>query len=177
MKRIRHTMLWLFTAPEEPLTPRRIVGWWELRRIPFNVILGIIGFASLLLFTSCIENAGVLQPGEDAVEPLAIVVVPLLANAAYTGGWLIDCPLRLIRPTVSPRFTPLHPASPRASFASGSSFHSSSSPFPPSSGAATASCSSSTCCADFLPYQNLPSASKQRCPASSLPFFGDLRID
>jgi hypothetical protein len=138
MKRIHHTMLWLFTAPEEPLTPRRIVGWWELRRIPFNAILGIIGFLSLLLFTSCIESAGVLQTGEDAVEPLAIVVVPLIANAAYTGGWLLDCPLRLIRPTVSPRFT---------------------------------------FCADFPPYQNLPSASKQRCPASSLPFFADLRID
>ena len=106
MKRIRHTMQWLFTAPQEPVTPRRIIGWWELRRIPFNAILGIIGFVSLILFTTCIESAGVLQPGEDAVEPLAIVVVPLIANAAYTGGWLLDCPLRLIRPTVSPRFTP-----------------------------------------------------------------------
>lgn len=106
MKRIRHTIHWLFTAPGEPLTPRGIIGWWERRRIPFNAILGIIGFIALLLFTTSIESAGVLQPGEDAVEPVAIVVVPLIANAAYTGGWLLDCPLRIIRPQLSPRFTP-----------------------------------------------------------------------
>lgn len=106
MKRIRHTMQWLFMAPADPVTPGRIVGWWERRRIPFNIIIGIIGFLSLLLFTTCIESAGVLQPGEDAVEPAAILVVPLAANAAYTGGWLFDAPLRLIRPQISPRFTP-----------------------------------------------------------------------
>ncbi|MBN8420050.1 MAG: hypothetical protein J0L73_14125 [Verrucomicrobia bacterium] len=106
MKRIRHTIHWLFTAPGKPITPRSIIGWWERRRIAFNAILGIIGFIALLLFTTSIENAGVLQPGEDAVEPVAIVVVPLIANAAYTGGWLLDCPLRIIRPQLSPRFTP-----------------------------------------------------------------------
>jgi len=105
-QRIRHTIQWLFTAPAEPLTPRGIIGWWERRRIAFNAIIGIIGFIALLLFTTSIESAGVLQPGEDAVEPVAIVVVPLIANAAYTGGWLLDCPLRLVRPQLSPRFTP-----------------------------------------------------------------------
>lgn len=106
MKRIRHTIRWLFTAPQEPVTTARIVAWWELRRIPFNLILGGIGILALLLFTTSIESAGVLQPGEDAVEPIAILVVPLLANAAYTGGWLLDAPLRCLRPTLSPRFTP-----------------------------------------------------------------------
>lgn len=106
MKRIRHTMQWLFTAPQEPVTTRRVIGWWELRRLPFNVILGSIGFLALLLFTACIESAGVLQPGEDAVEPLALLIVPLVANAAYTGGWLLDAPLRRMRSSLSPSFTP-----------------------------------------------------------------------
>ncbi len=106
MKRIRHTMQWLFTAPEEPVTTRRVIGWWELRRIPFNLFIGSVGLLALGIFITCIESAGGLKPGEDAVEPLALMIAPVLANVCYTGGWLVDVPLRLIRHAVSPRFTP-----------------------------------------------------------------------
>ena len=106
MKRIRHTMQWLFTAPEEPVTTRRVIGWWELRRIPFNLIIGSVGLLALGIFITCIESADVLKLGEDAVEPLALMIAPVLANVCYTGGWLVDVPLRLIRHAVSPRFTP-----------------------------------------------------------------------
>lgn len=104
--RIRHTIEWLFAAPREPLTPRGVIVWWERRRIPFNLIIGLIGALALFVFTASIEGAGGLQPGEDAVEPAAITLVPILANAAYTGGWLVDAPLRLVRPRTSPGFTP-----------------------------------------------------------------------
>lgn len=106
MNRIRHTMQWWFTAPEEPVTTRRVIGWWELRRIPFNLIIGSVGLLALGIFITCIESAGVLQPGEDAVEPLALMIAPLLANLCYTGGWLVDVPLRLICPSLSSRMTP-----------------------------------------------------------------------
>lgn len=105
-KRILHTIGWLFTAPQEPRTPRGIVGWWERRRIHYNVILAAIGLPALLLFSTSIRGTGGLQPGDDTVEPGAMLLVPLLANAAYTGGWLLEVPLRLARPGTSPGFTP-----------------------------------------------------------------------
>jgi len=102
-----HPIRWLFVAPHEPLTALRIVGWWELRRIPFNLVIGLFGVFAFAIFATSIYSAGVLQPGEDAVEPFALLLAPIAANICYTAGWLVDAPLRFIRPSLSPRFTPL----------------------------------------------------------------------
>ncbi len=98
---------WLFAAPPEPVTALRVVGWWELRRIPFNFVIGGFGIFAFVIFSISIYSAGVLQPGEDAVEPFALLLAPIVANLCYTAGWLVDAPLRWIRPSLSPRFTPL----------------------------------------------------------------------
>lgn len=102
-----HPIRWLFSAPLEPVTALRVVGWWELRRIPFNLIVGIVGVCAFAVFATSIYSAGVLQPGEDAVEPMALLLAPIAANICYTAGWLVDAPLRFVRPSLSPRFTPL----------------------------------------------------------------------
>jgi hypothetical protein len=34
--------------------------------------------------------SGNLQPGEDVVEPTALFLAPLVANAFYTLGWLVE---------------------------------------------------------------------------------------
>jgi len=75
-----HPIRWLFTAPSEPLTALRVVGWWELRRIPFNVVIGIVGVFAFAVFATSIYSAGVLQPGEDAVEPFALLLAPITAT-------------------------------------------------------------------------------------------------
>lgn len=97
---------WLLTPPREPVTALRVIGWWELRRIPFNLVIGVVGVFSFAIFATSIYSSGHLKDGEDAVEPMALLLAPIAANIGYTAGWLVDAPLRLIRPTQTPGFTP-----------------------------------------------------------------------
>jgi hypothetical protein len=78
-----------------------VVAWWELRRIPFNVVVGTYGFVCLVVFLWAIGTSGHLEPGEDAVEPITLVAAPFLINALYTLGWLVEAPARLIKPDLS----------------------------------------------------------------------------
>jgi hypothetical protein len=73
-----------------------IIGWWELRRIAYNVIVGSVGLCSLVLFFVFITHCGVLAPGEDAEEPLAIIFAPFLINICYTAGWFVEIISRFI---------------------------------------------------------------------------------
>jgi len=96
---------WLFDVSSNKQSPAAIVLWWEARRIPFNLIVGVIGLCSLLLFFVFIHWAGVLKPGEDAVEPIGLLAAPVLINIAYTGGWVGQLALRTLRiefPAVGP---------------------------------------------------------------------------
>ena len=87
MKAARRLMEWLFTVPDGRRSAWSIIKWWELRRIPYNLIVGIVGVCSLLLFFFFISQSGELKPGEDAEEPLAIIAAPFLMNFA-SWHWL-----------------------------------------------------------------------------------------
>ena len=102
-----HPIRWLFTAPSQPVTAFRVVGWWELRRIPFNLFVGVFGLLAFGVFATSIYSTGVLEPYEDAVEPFMLLLVPIAANICYTAGWLLDAPLRVFWPSLAPGFSPL----------------------------------------------------------------------
>ena len=80
---------WLF-RPQVFGTLRETIAWWELRRIPYNLIVGTFGLICLFLFCAAIERSGHLQPGEDAVEPMVLFIAPILVNLCYTGGWIVE---------------------------------------------------------------------------------------
>jgi len=86
----------MFSVPDEPRSVLGVIGWWELRRIPYNIIVGSVGVCSLLLFFLFISQSNVLEPGEDAVEPIAIIFAPFLINIAYTAGWVVELNSRRI---------------------------------------------------------------------------------
>lgn len=98
---------WLFADSRNPDSPWRVILWWELRRIPFNIIIGIYGVLCLVIFFFSILTSGHLKPGEDAVEPMAIMAAPFGINFLYTLGWLVEVPARIFKPDLSPRFGPL----------------------------------------------------------------------
>ena len=104
---VRRAVAWFFSSPDIPTSIWRVIAWWELRRIPFNGIVGAYGVLCLVIFFWAIVTSGHLQPGEDAVEPIALMAAPFGINALYTLGWLVEVPVRLVRPDVSPRFGPL----------------------------------------------------------------------
>jgi len=87
-------MPWLFDVPPEPRSMWSIIGWWELRRVLYNLVLGLVGGVSYALFV--VLMSPMLEPGEDAVEPLALPVGVVLANVAFTGGWVVELLVRLI---------------------------------------------------------------------------------
>jgi hypothetical protein len=80
----------LFIASEIPSRNLDIIRWWEIRRIPFNLIVCAVGFASISVF-EVVANS-MLPPGEDAEEPLAllfgVIAYGVACNVAYTLGWI-----------------------------------------------------------------------------------------
>lgn len=104
---VKRFIEWLFTNPQEPRSLWRIIAWWELRRIPFNIIVGTYGALCFVVFLSAIMTSGHLQPGEDAIEPLLLMVAPFGINLLYTLGWLVEVPSRLLILRLSPRFGPM----------------------------------------------------------------------
>src|SRR5262245_1914046 len=98
----------LLSPPLEPVSPKDVIAWWESRRLAYNLLVGVVAFVSFWVFLICIATSGVLQPGEDAIEPIALMAAPLAIipiNICYTLGWLVDAPLRRLIPTLSPQFT------------------------------------------------------------------------
>jgi hypothetical protein len=82
--------LWMFTVSEGERSAADIILWWELRRIPYNFIVGITGLCSLLLFYFFISRTNALKPGEDAVEPIALLAAPFVMNICYTVSWVVE---------------------------------------------------------------------------------------
>ncbi len=85
----------LFNATEIPNGNGAVICWWEIRRIPYNLLVGISGFACIFALEA-IGNA-VLKPGEDAVEPLVLLLGVFLyavaCNLCYTFGWICEITL------------------------------------------------------------------------------------
>lgn len=104
---MRRFLGWLFASAQGPRSPWKVVAWWEVRRVPFNIIIGVYGVLCLAIFFWAVTTSSHLQPGEDAVEPIALLAAPFAINVLYTLGWIVEVPARLLVPTLSPAFGPL----------------------------------------------------------------------
>jgi len=75
-----------------PLSMWEIVRWWEIRRIPYNLLVGTTGILSLVLMVFVGSMA--VKPGDDFEEPMGLIFFPIafgiMANLCYTAGWIID---------------------------------------------------------------------------------------
>jgi hypothetical protein len=102
----RNPLRWLFSAPGEPITPLRIVGWWEVRRIPYNVFIGVVGYMSFVIASISAYSTGLLGPMDEMFHPFVLLMVPIAGNLCYTGGWVVEVALRRLRPSLTRRFGP-----------------------------------------------------------------------
>jgi len=77
---------------ERAKEPWDAVFWWELRRIPFNVVLLVTGMASVLSIFAV--GSQIAAPGHNFIAPLliplGIVGYAIAANAFYTLGWVSE---------------------------------------------------------------------------------------
>jgi hypothetical protein len=70
----------------------RCISWWELRRVPFNLVLAVTGLITIGVLA--VIGDRLFPRGEDAIEPMALfLLVPLYAvaaNIAYTVSWISE---------------------------------------------------------------------------------------
>ena len=93
-------------------TAREAIGWWETRRIPFNLIVGIAGILSAVVV--CVVGLGsyFFFDGDFELPPPLFAAAEVLlygisANVLFTGGWLAELIVRKLWPTEADRFATL----------------------------------------------------------------------
>lgn len=111
LDRVRGSLLCERNTPI--ITARQAIGWWEARRVPFNlvvaiagtvtvVVVSVVGLAATLLFHS---DFGLPDPPLFAV--IGVIVYALAVNVCYTGGWLAEILIRTAWPEQADRFATL----------------------------------------------------------------------
>jgi hypothetical protein len=88
---------------------RNAIGWWESRRIPFNLIVGSAGILTCICCAVVLVAASILDPsefdmGSPLVGPILILLYGALANICYTGGWVAELVIRKLWPHEADRF-------------------------------------------------------------------------
>jgi hypothetical protein len=81
---------WFFETPKEPLTGFRIILWWEKRRIPFNLMVALVGISSMALSDWFHDAVGHLHHDHSGGPPFEALLMPLGINFGYTLGWLSE---------------------------------------------------------------------------------------
>jgi hypothetical protein len=99
----------LFSVPDGDRKWWSTIMWWELRRIPYNLAVGIIGFANLASFAYI--NDVLLKPylpfEERDWEPFSVLIFAFGANLFYTGGWVAEVLVRSVSKKNSRHFGPI----------------------------------------------------------------------
>jgi hypothetical protein len=96
--------LQFFARSSNPTDTWRTIAWWEARRIPYNLIVGMTGVLSgALCFVTgmlCEQFLGDLIgiPDPPIFAFLAVAAYGVMANLCYTGGWLAELLVRKIWP-------------------------------------------------------------------------------
>ncbi len=84
----------LFQREPSIATPWSIIGWWEVRRIHLNLIIGIVGIVTVATgsLAMSITNAYLDTPIHRPDPPLFFfaLIYAFVVNLFYTGGWLAE---------------------------------------------------------------------------------------
>jgi len=86
----------LFRRPVAPLSPWQVIGWWEVRRIPYNLIVGATGLGSIAIVVTvamiCQKLIGVPigMPDPAIFAIMGMVLYGIMANVCFTGGWVVE---------------------------------------------------------------------------------------
>jgi hypothetical protein len=89
---------------------RDVIGWWEARRVPFNLIVGIAGILSCVIAGLVILGGYFLFGGDFGLPNpslfalFSIIIYGILANVCFTGGWLAELAVRRIWPHEADQF-------------------------------------------------------------------------
>ncbi len=85
-----------FSRQEEATNSWQRVAWWEIRRAPYNLIVGSAGVVSLILILISaaagerITGVPIGLPDPPLFALVWILMYAILANVCYTGGWIAE---------------------------------------------------------------------------------------
>jgi hypothetical protein len=81
----------LFAPLKEPTSWWKVILWWEFRRIPYNLIVGVVGgiATSFYVFTF-VKHIGPEVDVDFLSMYFMVGVAGIAANVAYTFGWLLE---------------------------------------------------------------------------------------
>jgi hypothetical protein len=96
----------LYPLPDLRRTPVSLLRWWESRRLSYNAIVGVTGLTTL----AAVKLLFLLPPGGSADSLVGLLPVVLtygvIANLAYSGGWLAELVLQRFLGRESPHAGP-----------------------------------------------------------------------
>jgi hypothetical protein len=104
---------WLFTRQPGPLRARAVVLWWEARRAPYNVIVGMVGLMTSAVMVTiafvCESRGGapIGLPDPPAFALVGVLLYGILANVCYTGGWITELLVAKLWAVDTARFGPI----------------------------------------------------------------------
>jgi len=104
---IQKILAWrLFARREEVVSAWDIIKWWELRRIPYNLIVGATGLLPLIVFVALFILFGEAEWGGEHQAPtlpdppifllFQMMSYGIAANIFYTCGWFAEIVVRKI---------------------------------------------------------------------------------
>ena len=106
----RTTSLSLFARDTSPASAWQVIGWWELRRIPYNLIVACAGVLTCT-FVAIVALASSILFGKDFGLPnppifgiILIFVYAIAANMCYTAGWMTELIMRTMWPRGTDKF-------------------------------------------------------------------------
>jgi len=88
----KHLLGRLFTRSVGSTRAVAVVGWWEVRRVAYNLIVGAVGIGSagvmVAIAFTCESRGGapIGLPDPPIFAVVGVLLYGLLANVCYTGG-------------------------------------------------------------------------------------------
>ena len=97
----------LYPLPDFRRTPLSALGWWESRRLQYNLIVGSAGLVTLTCFTLyALTFPGAVLPTLQGLV-IGSLAYGIAANVCYTLGWWAEMLARLVWGRTAPQMGPL----------------------------------------------------------------------
>lgn len=111
---------WLLVQRTGAWSYAAIVVWWEARRVPYNIIVGVAGLISSVVIVAVaftceswggvpigLRGASIGLPDPPAIAIVGVVLYGMLANVCYTGGWITEVLVARLWAIDTSRFGPI----------------------------------------------------------------------
>jgi len=104
---------WLFARPIGPMPSGAVVLWWEARRVPYNMVVGMVGLVTSSIMVAiafmCESRGGapIGLPDPPAFALVGVLLYGILANVCYTGGWITELLVAKIWSVDTAKFGPI----------------------------------------------------------------------